>query len=88
MNMVSIIEFFGNNPHTRTLSVFLDSNHKEKSITELTMEAKVSRPTMFKIVKMLMNGGVIEKSRKVGNSPMYKLAKNQLTKSLIGLRKS
>jgi len=84
----SIMTFFGNKPHTRTLSVFLNSHYKQLSITELTKEAKVSRPTMFKIVKRLMNGRIIEKTRMVGNSPMYKLSKNDLTKNLIALKKS
>jgi len=80
-------EFFGNRPQVRVVSIFLDNKKAELSITELIEKANVSRPTMYKIVKALCNVQIIERTRKIGVTPMYHLQDNNLIKCLSDLKK-
>ena len=66
-------DIFGNNPQTKILDFLADYPRFDYSITEIAEKAKVSRPTVYKIIKTLVEKKLVIKTREQGTSCLYQL---------------
>ena len=66
-------DIFGNNPQTKILDFLADYPRFDYSITEISEKSGVSRPTVYKIINILLEKKLIVKTRDQGNSSLYKL---------------
>jgi len=66
-------DIFGNNPQTKILDFLADYPRFDYSITEISEKSKVSRPTVYKIINILLEKKLLVKTRDQGNSSLYKL---------------
>lgn len=69
----ALVETFGENPLVKTIDFFLMYPSFDYSKSQVSKETSVSRITMEKIWKRLLNEGIIVKTRKLGRGDMYKL---------------
>jgi DNA-binding transcriptional ArsR family regulator len=66
-------DIFGNSPQTKILDFLADHPDYDYSISEISKNSLVSRPTVYKIKDILLKKGLIIQTREQGNSPLYKL---------------
>ncbi|MBN1861406.1 MAG: winged helix-turn-helix transcriptional regulator [Candidatus Thermoplasmatota archaeon] len=77
-------DIFGNNPQTKILDFLADYPRFDYSITEIAQKAKVSRPTVYKIIKSLQEKNLVMKTREQGTSSLYQLnTKNSLVQVIL-----
>jgi predicted DNA-binding protein YlxM (UPF0122 family) len=77
-------DIFGNNPQTKILDFLADYPRFDYSITEIAEKAKVSRPTVYKIIKTLVEKKLVIKTREQGASCLYQLnTKNTLVQVIL-----
>lgn len=78
------VEFFGRSPFIRTLDFFLEYPIFDYSKTQIAREIGISRITIEKIWKTLVEKGLIFKTREMGRAEMYQLnRKNPVVKRLM-----
>jgi DNA-binding transcriptional ArsR family regulator len=77
-------DIFGNNPNTKILDFLADYPRFDYSITEIAEKADVSRPTVYKIIKTLLDKKLVIKTRDQGNSSLYQLnTENKLVQVIL-----
>ena len=77
-------DIFGNNPQTKILDFLADYPRFDYSITEIAEKAEVSRPTVYKIIKILVDKKLAIKTRDQGNSSLYQLnTENKLVQVIL-----
>ena len=77
-------DIFGNNPQTKILDFLADYPRFDYSITEISEKAEVSRPTVYKIIKTLVDKKLVMKTRDQGNSSLYQLnTENKLVQIIL-----
>jgi len=77
-------DIFGNNPQTKILDFLADYPRYDYSITEMAEKANVSRPTVYKVIKILVTKNLVIKTRDQGNSSLYKLnTENKLVQIIL-----
>jgi DNA-binding transcriptional ArsR family regulator len=77
-------DIFGHNSKTRILDFLTDHPRFEYSITEIAEKAEVSRPTVYKIIKTLVDKKLVIKTRDQGNSSLYQLnTENKLVQVIL-----
>ena len=77
-------DIFGNNPQTKILDFLADYPRFDYSITEIAKKAEVSRPTVYKIIKTLVDKKLVIKTRDQGNSSLYQLnTENELVQVIL-----
>lgn len=65
--------FFGDTPRNRLLDFLGDHPTSDYPITELAEKSGVSRPTIYEELPELEETGLVEQTRKVGQSRLFKL---------------
>jgi DNA-binding transcriptional ArsR family regulator len=77
-------DIFGNNPQTKILDFLADYPRFDYSITEIAEKSEVSRPTVYKIIKTLVDKKLVIKTRDQGNSSLYQLnTENKLVQVIL-----
>jgi len=77
-------DIFGNNPQTKILDFLADYPRFDYSITEIAEKANVSRPTVYKIIRTLIEKKLVRKTREQGTSSLYQLnTENNLVQVII-----
>jgi predicted DNA-binding protein YlxM (UPF0122 family) len=77
-------DIFGNNPQTKLLDFLADYPRFDYSISEIAEKAGVSRPTVYKIIKTLVDKQLVIKTRDQGNSSLYQLnTENKLVQVIL-----
>lgn len=66
-------DIFGDSPQTKILDFLADYPRFDYSITEISEKADVSRPTVYKVLKILLKKKLVIKTREQGNSSLYQL---------------
>jgi len=66
-------ELFGDHPKTRMMVVFLSEKRTDINISELARLAGIDRSTVYAHLDDLLELGVVEKTREVGGSKMYRI---------------
>lgn len=68
-----LIETFGENPLVKTIDFLLMYPNFDYSKSQIAKEIGISRITMEKVWKRLLERGMIVKTREMGRGDMYKL---------------
>ena len=77
-------DIFGNNPQTKILDFLADHSNYDYNISDISKHSKVSRPTVYKIIEILLKKKLIVKTRESGNSSLYKLnMENKLVQVIL-----
>ena len=77
-------EIFGSSPQTKILDFLADHPRYDYSISDIARNAEVSRPTVYKIVDVFLKKDLIVKTRKSGNSSLFKLnCENSIVKVIL-----
>jgi DNA-binding transcriptional ArsR family regulator len=66
-------DIFGDSPQTKILDFLADYPRFDYSITEISEKAEVSRPTVYKVLKILLKKKLVVKTRNQGNSSLFQL---------------
>jgi len=77
-------DIFGNSPQTKILDFLADHPNYDYNVSDISKNSDVSRPTVYKIIGILLEKKLIVKTRESGNSSLYKLnMENKLVKIIL-----
>lgn len=76
-------DIFGESPQTKILDFLADYPNYDYSISEIAKNSDVSRPTVYKVIEILLEKKLIIKTREQGNSPLFKLNQENKLVQLI-----
>ena len=68
-----LVDVFGNSPEIRVLAFLLDHVSYDYTLTDISRETKVSRPTLYKVWDKFTQLGLVKKTRRIGNAQLYQL---------------
>lgn len=68
-----LTDLFGNSPKVKILSALLSETDQDINVTQIAKLAGVSRSTVYDHLDDLVELNVVEHTRDVGGSPMYRL---------------
>jgi len=77
------LEIFGESPSVKVLDFFLTYEGFDYSKTEVAREVDISRVTIEKVWKDLIQLEIIVKSRTIGKAELYRLNTRNLTVKLL-----
>ena len=78
-----LTEVFGTGPEIRVLDFLLGHVGYDYTMTDISRESGVSRPTLYKMWKRFKRLGIIRKTRQIGNAQLYQLDdENPIVKKL------
>ena len=81
-----LVEFLGDTPLIRVVDFLIENSIFDYTKTEIAENAGISRASLYNIWPMLEKFEVIKASRKIGNTTLYKLNKeNPVVQKLIEL---
>ena len=81
-----LIEFLGDAPFIRVVDFLIGNSIFDYTKTDIADNAEISRASLYKIWPLLEKYQLIKESRKIGNTTLYKLNKeNPLVQELISL---
>lgn len=82
----ALTELFGDGPKVKLLTAFLADPDFDHNVTDIARLSGATRKTVYKHLDDLLELGVVEQTRETGNSPRYRLDKdNEATKLLAQL---
>lgn len=77
-------DVFGGSPQTKILDFLADHPKYDYSVSEIAEKADVSRPTVYKVIEILLPKKLIVKTRTLGRSSLYQLnLKNELVQIML-----
>lgn len=77
------VDALGDSANSRILAAFLGSHMDDLNISDIARIAGVDRSTVYRNLDDLLEYGLVEQSRTVGNSKMYRINKdNEAAKKL------
>jgi len=77
-------EIFGNSPQTKIFDFLADHPNYDYNVSDISKNSEVSRPTVYKIIEILLKKKLIVKTRESGNSSLYQLnMENKLVKIIL-----
>lgn len=77
-------DIFGNSPQTKILDFLADHPNYDYNVSDISKHSEVSRPTVYKIIEILLKKKLIIKTRESGNSSLYKLnMENKLVQVIL-----
>lgn len=77
-------EIFGNNPQTKILDFLADHPNYDYNVSDISKNSEVSRPTVYKIIDILLEKKLVVKTRESGSSSLYKLnMENKLVQVIL-----
>lgn len=68
-----LIKVFGSSPKLRIIDIFLTNPYFDFSKEELAKELGMSKQTLYKNFRDLVELGIVKASRKIGRATMYRL---------------
>lgn len=78
------IELFGDSPTIKVLDYLLTERELDFSISDMARNAGIGRATLYRIWEQLIKNGIINPTRTIGKSKLYKLnAQNPKIQKLI-----
>ncbi len=81
-----LVEFLGDTPLIRVVDFLIENSIFDYTKTEIAENAGISRASLYNIWSTLMKYKLVKKSRKIGNTTLYKLNKESpLVRKLIEL---
>jgi len=77
-------DIFGDSPQTKILDFLADYPDFDYSVSEIAKNSNVSRPTVYKVIEILLKKNLVIKTREQGNSPLFKLnLENKLVQLIL-----
>ena len=77
-------DIFGNSSQTKILDFLADHPSYDYNISDISKYSEVSRPTVYKIIEILLKKKLIVKTRESGNSSLYQLnMENKLVQVIL-----
>jgi len=70
------VDALGESPKTRILATLLATHNDDLNITDLARISGVDRSTVYRHIDDLLDYNLVEQSRTVGNSKMYRINKD------------
>ena len=81
-----LLHFLGDTPFLRVIDFLIGNSIFDYTKTEIAENAEISRASLYKIWPILQQYTIIKENRKIGNTTLYKLNKeNSIVKELIQL---
>ncbi len=81
-----LLEFLGDTPLLRIIDFLIENRIFDYTKTEIAENAGISRASLYKVWPMVEQYDLVKKSRKIGNTILYKLNKeNPVVQELIEL---
>ena len=81
-----LVEFLGDTPLIRVMDFLIENSIFDYTKTEIADNADISRASLYKIWPALEKYEIVKESRKIGNTTMYRLDKdNPVVQKLIEL---
>lgn len=74
----ALTDLLGNHPKTKILAALLSESH-DVNVSRIAELAGMSRTTVYDHIDDLQELNVVEKTRKVGGSPLYQINKDSKT---------
>jgi DNA-binding transcriptional ArsR family regulator len=68
-----LLSVLGDHPKTKMLALFIQNSNMDYNVTEIAEKSNLKRDTVYKYLDTLRAWGLVEKTRKVGNSQMFSL---------------
>jgi DNA-binding transcriptional ArsR family regulator len=68
-----LVSVLGDHPKTKILATFIGNPEMDFNVTEIAEYSNLKRDTVYKYLDTLKGWGLIEETRRVGNSQMYAL---------------
>lgn len=68
-----LTDVLGPHAKVRILTVLIANSHRDLNPTEIARLAGIDRSTFYQHIDDLLAYGLVEQSRTVGNSPMYRI---------------
>lgn len=68
-----VVDVLGDHPKTRILLAVLTDPDRDYNMTDIAELADTDRSTVYRHIDDLIEIGLIEQTRKVGNAPMYQI---------------
>lgn len=89
MSEISVfVRVFGETPFITVVDTLLDHPTYDYTKTELAEVNDISRPTLYRIWDRLEALDIVEETRKIGNSQLYRLnTDSKLVKKLVSFEK-
>lgn len=85
-NKTLLIKCLGSSPAIQIIDFFLDNRLFDYSKNEIIENLNIGRATFFKYWQEMENFSMVQPTRKIGKSTLYKLSeKNEIVKKLIAL---
>jgi len=72
----ALTRLFGGSAKTKLIAALLSESDVDLNVTDLADLAGVHRSTVYEHINDLEELGVVEQTRKVGGSPMYRINKD------------
>lgn len=66
-------ELFGGAPHARVFDFLAEDPEVDHTITDISRGADVARPTVYKVLDDFEEQGLVDETRRVGNSRLFQL---------------
>jgi len=80
-------EILGSSAFVKILDCFMEGRGLDYAISDLAEASNVSRQYAYTVVKNLMKFGIIEETRIVGRTQLYKIvSKNAIAKALLNFQ--
>lgn len=68
-----LTDVLGNHPKVKIIVALLGESNHDRNATELSRLAGIDRSTFYEHLDDLLAYGIVEQTRTVGNSPMYRI---------------
>lgn len=68
-----VIDVLGDHPKTRILLALLTDSDRDYNVTDIARLADTDRSTVYRHIDDLIEVGLITRTRKAGNAPMYQI---------------
>lgn len=78
----ALTDLFGNHPKTKIIAALLSESH-DVNVSRIAELGGMSRSTVYDHIDDLQELNVVEKTRKVGGSPLYQINKDSESSKLL-----
>jgi Fe2+ or Zn2+ uptake regulation protein len=86
MDKSILLEVIGDTTENRIIDLLIEGRGLDYSKTDIANNCEISRPTLYKILPMLVKKGIVKSTRSIGRVQLYAInASNGRVKALLKL---
>ncbi|MBI4453102.1 hypothetical protein HY636_00495 [Candidatus Woesearchaeota archaeon] len=80
----AFLEAIGESPRNKVLEYFVECDALDVAITDIIEEYNLNKATTYNVINELLNQRIIKPTRKIGNTQLYRIDKeNRISQLLI-----